>query len=93
MTAGVDIVMISQEAALTVPLRAIQSEGGASYVRRRTGEGFERVEVSLGVMTETQVEITEGLSEGDVVSVAAAPGGDGQQFQGPMAMFRRDEEE
>ena len=93
MTAGVDIVMVSQESALIVPLRAIQSEGGASYVSRRSPDGFERVEVSLGVMTDTEVEITDGLSDGDVISVVPAPANGGQGGFGPMRMFGGGEDE
>jgi HlyD family secretion protein len=73
MTADVEIVTASQEGALIVPLRAIHSENGLSTVRLQSAGGFEEVEVTLGVMTETEVEITGGLSEGDVVSVVAVP--------------------
>jgi HlyD family secretion protein len=73
MTADVEIVTASQEGVLVVPLRAIQSEGARSYVQLQSVGGFERVEVTLGVMTETEVEITSGLSERDVVSVVAVP--------------------
>jgi HlyD family secretion protein len=78
MTADVEIVTASKEGVLIVPLRAIQSEGGRSYVLRQSAAGFQLVEVTLGVMTETEVEITGGadgssVSEGDVVSVVAVP--------------------
>ena len=104
MTADVDIVTVSQENALIVPLRAIMSVEGQSFVLRQVaggqdsapvspehpgmGEGttglrqqmaaagFEPVRVTLGVMTETEVEITSGLAEGDVVSVVVASGQD-----------------
>lgn len=41
--------------------------------------GFELVPVTLGLTNDTDVEITSGLSEGDVVSVAATP----NQTSGP----------
>jgi HlyD family secretion protein len=88
MTADVEIVAASQADALIVPLRAIQSEDGKSYVWRRASDGFEKVEVTLGVMTETEVEIAGGLSEGDVVSVVTSPAqGGGQPGWGPGGMF------
>jgi multidrug efflux pump subunit AcrA (membrane-fusion protein) len=89
MTADVQIISASKTDVLIVPLRAVQSQGGSSYVWRQTAEGFERVAVVLGVMTETEVEIVDGLSEGDVVSVVAAPQGGGQVEQafGPMRLF------
>jgi HlyD family secretion protein len=88
MTADVAIVAASQADTLIVPLRAIQSDDGKSYVWRRSSDGFEKVEVTLGVMTETEIEITNGLSEGDVVSVVASPSqGGGQPVFGPMRFF------
>jgi HlyD family secretion protein len=73
MTADVTIVVASKEDALLVPLRAIETEGEHAYVQRLTVGQTERVEVTLGMMTDTQVEITGGLSEGDVVIVVAGP--------------------
>jgi len=88
MTADVEIIAASQADALIVPLRAVQSDDGKSYVWRRSSDGFEKVEVTLGMMTETEIEITGGLSEGDVVSVVASPSqGGGQPAFGPMRFF------
>lgn len=72
MTAEVEIVIASQKNALIVPLRAIQSEDGKSYVSRLVGDQVEQVEVELGIMTDTEVEILSGLEEGDVVRVNTA---------------------
>ncbi|MEA3459326.1 MAG: efflux RND transporter periplasmic adaptor subunit [Chloroflexota bacterium] len=77
MTADVDIVTASQEDALIIPLRAVKTEGGRSYVDRLVRGRIERVKVKLGLMTATEVEITSGLAEGDVVVVV--PG----SIQGP----------
>jgi HlyD family secretion protein len=88
MTADVEIVTASKADALIVPLRAIQSENGKSYVWRQSADGLEKAEVWLGVMTETEVDIVSGLSEGDVVSVVASPAqGGGQPGWGPGGMF------
>jgi len=86
MTADAQIVTASRENVLIVPLRAIQSANGQSFVLRQvaggqggpsggpgTVSGFERVPVTLGLTNDTDVEITSGLSEGDVVSVVAVP--------------------
>ena len=73
MTAEVTIAVASKEDALLVPLRAIETEGEHATVQRLTVGQTERVEVTLGMMTDTQVEITSGLSEGDVVVVVAGP--------------------
>jgi HlyD family secretion protein len=89
MTADVEITTASREDALIVPLRAIQSEGGKSFVWRQTSGGFEQAEVTLGVMTETEVEVASGLSEGDVVGVVAAPQSSDRELEfGPLRMLR-----
>jgi len=85
MTADVSIVIVSQEDALIVPLRAIHTEGERAYVDRLAGDQVEQVEVTLGVMTETEIEITGGLPEGDVVVVV--PGAQGSAGGGIFGMF------
>jgi multidrug efflux pump subunit AcrA (membrane-fusion protein) len=72
MTADVEITTASQEDALIVPLRAVHTDGGRATVDRVIGDQIERVEVTLGLMTDTEIEITSGLSEGDVVVVVAS---------------------
>jgi RND family efflux transporter MFP subunit len=83
MTAEVEITTASREDALIVPLRAVETEGGRAAVWRLNGDGFERIEVTLGLMTDTEVEITGGLAEGDVVSVTPGPTGKRAQTQLP----------
>jgi HlyD family secretion protein len=123
MTTDVEVVIASKEETLIVPLRAVRSGGGKSFVLRQvaggqfpapagtqpfgggggTGQqsgqvevsldasgqpipvGFEQAEVTLGLMTETEVEIVSGLEEGDVVSVVAFAAQD--SGFGPPGMF------
>ncbi len=75
MTADIEVIVDFQEHALVIPLRAVRSDNGTDYVLRQTadGRGFDQVDVTLGLMNDTQVEITNGLAEGDVVSVVALP--------------------
>jgi HlyD family secretion protein len=88
MTADAEIVSASRDGALIVPLRAVHTEGDQAYVYRLVGDQTERVEVSLGIVTDTEVEITGGLTEGDVVSVVAAPTQDStREGFGPGHMF------
>jgi len=77
MTADVEIVTASQEGALIVPLRAVHVEGEQAYGDRLVGGQIERVEVALGMTTDTEAEIVGGadgtsVAEGDVVVVYAA---------------------
>ncbi len=93
MTADVEIVTVSRENVLLVPLRAIQSGDGETFVWRsvagdRASGGFERVPVTLGLTNGVDVEISAGLSEGDVVSVVAAPTQSTQGTFGPFRMLR-----
>ena len=88
MTADVEITTASQEDVLIVPLRAVHTEGGNAYVERLTGGQIGRVEVGLGMTTDTEAEITGGLAEGDVVVVVAAPTRDtGNGLHSPLGMF------
>jgi len=73
MTADVTIITASRENTLVIPLRAIKTDEEHSYVDRLVGGQVERAEVKLGMMTETEVEITSGVAEGDVMVVAAGP--------------------
>jgi HlyD family secretion protein len=87
MTADVSIVSASRTDVLIVPLRAVHVvEEGLAYVDRIVGGQVERVEVMLGLMTDTEIEITGGLSEGETVVVVAHAESE-PSFGGPM-MFR-----
>ena len=89
MTADVEITTASQEGALIVPLRAVHTGDGRAYVDRLVGDGVERVEVTLGLTTDTEAEITSGLAEGDVVVVVAGASQDPSgQMPGPAFMGR-----
>jgi len=88
MTADVSVVVASQEDALIVPLRAVHTEGERAYVERLNDGSIERAEVVLGVMTATEIEITRGLSEGDVVLVVSGAAESGEErMPGPMGVF------
>jgi multidrug resistance efflux pump len=84
MTANVTIIVEGKENTLIVPFRAIETEGGQAYVTRVTASGAERVAVTLGLITDTQVEILSGVNEGDVVTVYANPVQDTKLMQNPM---------
>jgi len=75
MTVNVAFPIEQRTDTLLVPLRAVETEGGQAYVTRVTASGreAERVAVTLGLITDTQVEILSGLEEGDVVTVFANP--------------------
>ncbi|MCP8900455.1 efflux RND transporter periplasmic adaptor subunit [Gilvimarinus xylanilyticus] len=67
MTAQVFFIEDQAENVLTVPAGALRRGPGGPGVLKQTASGTERVAVKLGMRTRTQVEIAEGLNEGDVV--------------------------
>jgi len=88
MTADVELVADRREDALIVPLRAIYSEGDQAYVKRYRDGQIERVDVSLGMVTDSQAEIVSGrqgraLTEGDTVVVVPGPEPDAGGFRVP----------
>jgi len=61
------IQMVRKENVLIVPLRAVESSDGVVSVRVRAASGLRRQAVRLGAQDGLNVEITDGLNEGDVV--------------------------
>ncbi|KAB8140880.1 HlyD family efflux transporter periplasmic adaptor subunit [Chloroflexia bacterium SDU3-3] len=61
------IVLESKENALWLPPDAVRSFEGRRFVVVRTDQGDRRQTVKVGIETQDQVEITEGVEEGDVI--------------------------
>jgi membrane fusion protein, macrolide-specific efflux system len=75
MTADVRIHLDERPGALTAPVEALVSEGGSTYVTRVVGENSpaqrkEKIAVKAGARNEREVELVEGLAEGDRVLLA-----------------------
>lgn len=64
-----DAVFTIKEKAdvLTVPLTSVNIEKDKKYVMKKTEKGKEKVYVETGIESDEVVEITGGLSEGDVI--------------------------
>ncbi len=73
---NVTVTVIEQrlDNVLTVPREALHSEGGQNFVFRLTGGVLHRVPVSVGAINLTQVQITGGLNEHDVVGLRTTNG-------------------
>ncbi len=66
MTANLAVTVDRRENVLTVPLRAVRSQGSQkSVIVSYKGQSI-AVPVTTGLASDTQVEITSGLNEGDV---------------------------
>jgi macrolide-specific efflux system membrane fusion protein len=64
---NVAIVVTRKEDVLWIPPQTIRTYSGRKFVVVQEGNVQQRVDVILGVIGETRVEIVEGLTEGQVV--------------------------
>jgi HlyD family secretion protein len=69
MTADAEVIVAERPDVLIVPEASVVREGDRAFVERPTGRGVERsrVEVRLGLGNGADVEVIEGLGEGDVI--------------------------
>jgi HlyD family secretion protein len=68
LTAKIDVKSSTQE--LVVPLQALYFENGSTYVYLQSGNDFNKRSVVSGRKNLYLVEITEGLSNGDVIALS-----------------------
>lgn len=61
------VILERKENVLSLPPEAIRSFNKRTFVIVRNGEFEERVNITVGIQTDTQVEIVSGLKAGDVV--------------------------
>jgi multidrug efflux pump subunit AcrA (membrane-fusion protein) len=72
MNALVTIILDSAQNVLTVPESAVQTEGRDSVVEVQKDDGStEKAVVQTGLSDGTNIEITEGLEEGQTVIIPA----------------------
>jgi len=64
----VDVPLEHKENVLVIPRRAVQISDGTARVRVKSAGGFRYQPVRLGAQDGINIEITEGLKEGDVVA-------------------------
>ena len=75
---NVQIVVGERKAALAIPRAALFRDGERRFVYRLERGRARRREISVGLVGLNDVEVTGGLSEGDVVLLSgAAPLSDG----------------
>ncbi len=67
MTANVEISLSRREHVLAVPIEAVTEEDGREVCYVAHEDGLERREVKLGESTQSYLEISEGLHEGEQV--------------------------
>ena len=70
MTAEAEIIIKSKDNAIIIPLEALEERGGKAQVLVKGPDGQPvQKEVKTGLRSDTQVEIEEGLQEGEEVSI------------------------
>ena len=74
MTANITVKKLLKENALVIPVRAVSTEGGVSFVLLSLPDGTTRkTEVSLGSRNNArEIEVLKGVREGDTVVIPAA---------------------
>jgi RND family efflux transporter MFP subunit len=69
LTVNCRILIEKLEDVLYVPLEAVFTEAGASYVYRKTASGFDKAAVTTGAVNADYIVIQEGLDVGDSVAL------------------------
>lgn len=71
MSANVDIIVRAKDHVLTLPLAAVQTRNGRSFVLKRAAppDSVRKTPVRIGLQDDNNVEIVSGLSPSDVVLV------------------------
>jgi len=64
-----DIVLEEQENAELIPLEAVESKDGKSFVRVKSGDGYETREVTLGASDNLRIAVDKGVREGEEVAL------------------------
>lgn len=85
MTVDATIAIESREDTLLLPVEAVQQDGDTYFVLMNS-DGSKR-EIKTGLVSDTYIEITDGLEEGDVVKYAADLGSSDSEKSGGMMMM------
>lgn len=89
MTATALILVKEKKNALLLPTQAVQMQRGKRTVTLQKADGTtEQKEVKIGLRSQTQVEITEGLQEGDKVILQNTPQRSGNLTQNQIDQIR-----
>ena len=66
----ISVIGVMKEDVITIPVNAYYKDSSGTYVYCiREDGGQERRDIEIGLITETTVEVTEGLQEGETIYV------------------------
>jgi RND family efflux transporter MFP subunit len=74
MTTGNAIETLSISDVLSIPLEAVSSDAGVTFVYKQSGSRVVKQEVVTGAMNEDEVVVSRGLDEGDRVLLSPPEG-------------------
>ena len=74
MTTGNAIETLSISDVLSIPLEAVSSDAGVTFVYKQSGSRVVKQEVATGAMNDDEVVISRGLEEGDRVLLSPPEG-------------------
>jgi hypothetical protein len=80
MTTGNGVLTFTQKDALYVPLEAVMSDSGLSYVYKRSGSRTVKQQVLTGALNDNEVIIVRGLAENDRVLLSPPVGSDQREM-------------
>jgi HlyD family secretion protein len=85
MSATANILVESKDDVLYVPVGAVQTQNGESYIRKMINGEVQNVTVETGISSDSDIEIVSGLNEGDevvtaVISAASTSGSSSSPF-------------
>ncbi len=94
MSANVDIVEISKENVLLIPIEAVKREKAGNYVLLSKGNDEEPVKrpVELGISDERRVEVISGIGAKDKILIVTrkySPSQDTESGRNPFSPFGR----
>lgn len=72
MKGDATIEVSSRDAAITIPVEALFSEGGTDFVYVVEAGVLAKTEITVGATTDTEVEVLEGLTEGAEVALSGS---------------------
>lgn len=70
MTAQVEILVTELPEVAYIPVQSVIQIAGKDYAYVRSGEGFARRELTLGIANDQHVEVKKGIGAGDQVAMA-----------------------
>jgi HlyD family secretion protein len=70
----VTVTTSSEPNSLTIPREALHSENGKPYVYRVVSGSLARTAIAIGTPNLTQVPVTSGLNDGDIVATGSTNG-------------------